>query len=152
MLYIGFPIPHPFYFPGVWGKWGIRFIVPRGSSGFWGNNIFMILCMYTKGKKVAKFKVRVKLILLLEDPGERLMRMDNFGETIFWSSGFEELKFVRILGNEVFEDLIGKPTRCLGWIFKAKRCLIFNYSEPEITWTWLLKTFSSAFSVVSNTI
>ena len=41
----------------------------------------------------------ISLILLLGDPRERLMRMGNFGETIFWYHFDEELKFVRILGE-----------------------------------------------------
>ena len=48
----------------------------------------------------------INLILLLGDHRERLMKMGNFGATIFWSLGFEELKFVRILGEW---QIPGKP-------------------------------------------
>ena len=55
------------------------------------------------------------MILLFREPKERLRRMETLGENIFWSLGFEELKFMRILGNEFFEDLIGKPWRTAFW-------------------------------------
>ena len=54
----------PVLLPGVWGKWGIHFFVPwgfgdqnsfpRGSSRFWGNYIFMILCIW-ETKRVQNF-------------------------------------------------------------------------------------------------
>ena len=49
---------------------------------------------YSKQNFTESILLLISLILLL---GERLMRMGNFWETIFWSLGFEELKFVRIL-------------------------------------------------------
>ena len=39
----------------------------------------------------------ISIILFLGDPKERLIRMENFGRTIFWFLGFEELKFAKIL-------------------------------------------------------
>ena len=151
----GFQFPTRFTSPGFGESEESIFFVPRGfgdqnsfprgSSGFWGNNVFMIISIWRqKGCKILKWRsnwiigsvkliqwkgsldyflnfiteyYRVKhakvffelknwsilllisLILLLGDPGERLMRMGNFGEPIFWSLGFEELKFVRILGE-----------------------------------------------------
>ena len=113
ILHVGFPIPYPFYFPGVWGNWEIHFIVPRGfgdqnyfpqgSSGFWGNNIFMTLCILRqKGCKILKWRSNwiigsVKLIQCKECLGSNIPKF-------FWTE-----KLVSFPENKL--DFVSKGPR-----------------------------------------
>ena len=72
----------------------------------------------------------ISIILLLRDLEERLMRM----KTIFWSLGFEELNFVRVLGNKFFGDNIGKPShQLIFWhLFLLRRANYVHYITTHL--------------------